>query len=725
MLAHFDLRRWSHFIRTPFYRFGADECIMLILAARSPHFSITEPIPMIALRDNFEDSSFAGQVRAMFGPEGLLGKARNFEFRAEQQRMAGAVAHALDEERHLVIEAGTGVGKSLAYLVPAVLHALEREKKAVISTHTINLQEQLIYKDIPIVKKLLPNEFEAALFKGRQNYLCPRRLERARMQSRELFTGPEQSALEQIYYWSLKTTDGSLSDLPREPEHNVWAQVCSEAHICTPKSCGPNSGCFYQAARQRVQAAQVVVLNHALFFVLLGAAAADQHVKQAAAAVDNNEDDAKEGYLFENDFVIFDEAHTVESVAARQIGIDVSQYGLRNALQRLYNPRTKKGLWTVLRHAEGVRLTSELLEDAEAFFQGLDKRSDFKRGGREWRVREPGVVEDTLGAGLEGLRGLIVETANRLDDEITKAEMNDLARRLGNAQDGVTTFLHQSEGNHVYWVERTGKTEQNLSLNAAPIDLSGILEKLLFRPDRSVIMTSATLSVGNSELGYFRERVGAMGEDIAAEQIGSPFDYKKQMKLFVATQMPESPRDPQYEAQLARWISHFVEQTKGRAFVLFTNYRLMQATSLRMRDFFEEKGWPLFVQGEGLSRRKMLESFKAGEGSVLFGTDSFWSGVDVPGEALSNVIITQLPFAPPDTPITEARCEFIRERGGDPFSEYSLPEAILKLRQGVGRLIRTRQDKGQVAILDSRVVRKPYGRAFLQALPKCPVEMVR
>jgi ATP-dependent DNA helicase DinG len=684
---------------------------------------------MIAVRDDFEENSFAGQVRAMFAKGGLLGKARNFEFRAEQQRMAGAVAKALDEERHLVIEAGTGVGKSLAYLAPAVLHALERQKKAVISTHTINLQEQLIYKDIPILQKLLPHEFEAALFKGRQNYLCPRRLDRARMQSGELFTGPEQSALEQIYQWSLKTIDGSLSDLPREPDHAVWAQVCSEAHVCSPKTCGPDSGCFYQSARRRVQAAQVVVLNHALFFVLLGAAAAEQGglraAKAAAVDVDNGEDDPKEGYLFEDDFVIFDEAHTVESVAARQIGIDVSQYGLRNTLQRLYNPRTKKGLWTVLRQPEGVRLTSELLDDADLFFQDVDKRLDFRRGGRECRVREPGLVRDTLGAGLEGLRGLIVETAARLDDEITKAEMNDMARRLGNAQEGIATFLEQGAGNHVYWVERTGKTEQNLSLSAAPVDLSGIMEKLLFRPGRSVIMTSATLSVGNSQMGYFRERIGAMGEDIEAEQIGSPFDYQKQMKLCIATQMPESPRDPNYESELARWIEHFVLQSKGRAFVLFTNYRLMQATALRMRGFFEKQGWPLFVQGEGLSRRRMLEAFKADLGSVLFGTDSFWSGVDVPGEALSNVIITQLPFSPPDTPITEARCELIKERGGDPFSEYSLPEAILKLRQGIGRLIRTKQDHGLAVILDSRVVRKPYGRAFLQALPKCPVEMVR
>ena len=680
---------------------------------------------MIALREQLDENSFPGRVRAMFGPTGLLGHARNFEHRPEQQRMAAVVAQALDEERHLVIEAGTGVGKSLAYLAPAVMHALEQKKKAVISTHTINLQEQLIYKDIPILQKLLPDEFEAALFKGRQNYLCPRRLQRARQQASELFTGPEQSTLEQIQYWSLKTKDGTLSDLPREPDPAVWSQVCSEAHICTPKTCGTDSGCFYQAARRQVQAAQVVVLNHALFFVLLGAAAAEHRAGEAAVDVENDAPDPAEGYLFEDDFVIFDEAHTVESVAAKQIGLNVSQYGLRRTLQRLYNPRTKKGLWTVMRHGEGVRLTGELLDDVEEFFRQVDARADFRRGGRECRLREPGVVEDTLGAGLGSLRLLAAEAAGKTNDEITKAELNDLARRLEASRAGVETFLDQSAGNHVYWVERTGKTEQNLSLNAAPVDLSGVMQSLLFRPGRTCIMTSATLSVGNAALTYFRERIGALGEDIAAEQIGSPFDYPKQMTLCIAAQMPETPRDPNYEPELARWIEHFVARSNGQAFVLFTNYRLMQAMTLRMKDRFEEHGWPLLVQGEGLSRKRMLEAFKAERGSVLFGADSFWSGVDVPGEALTNVIITQLPFAPPDTPITEARCELIKERGGDPFSEYSLPEAILKLRQGVGRLIRTRQDRGIVAILDSRVVRKPYGRAFLQALPKCPVEMVR
>src|SRR5215210_4732470 len=289
---------------------------------------------MIALRENL-GSDFVDRVRTIFGESGLLAKAKNFEYRREQQEMAVAVARVLEEEQHLVVEAGTGVGKSIAYLIPAILFALEQKKKAVISTHTINLQEQLLYKDIPILKKILPAEFEAALMKGRQNYVCPRRLQRAMEQAGELFTTSEQAELVRIAEWARRTTDGSLSDLAFEPEPKVWAQVCSEAHICTSKSCGFSNNCFYQQMRKRILEADVIVLNHTLLFMLLGGLA--------------EQEERESGYVFPNDFIIFDEAHTVEQVASRQIGISISQYGLRSTVQRLYNARTRKGLFTVTR----------------------------------------------------------------------------------------------------------------------------------------------------------------------------------------------------------------------------------------------------------------------------------------------------------------------------------------------------------------------------------------
>jgi ATP-dependent DNA helicase DinG len=660
---------------------------------------------MIALKDSLS-SDFVERVSAFFSENGPLSKAKNFEFRPQQQEMAAAVATALEEERHLVVEAGTGVGKSLAYLAPAILRAIEGHKKAIVSTHTINLQEQLLYKDIPILKKILPIEFEVALMKGRQNYLCPRRLERALQQANELFTGPEQNEVKRLAEWARTTRDGSLSDLSVDPDPKVWAQVCSEPHICTKKTCGRDMRCFYHNARKRFEAADLVVINHTLLFVLL-----DDPDEMA---------ERESGFMFPNDFLILDEAHTVENVASRQIGIRISQYGLRSTIQRLYNARTRKGLFTVMRDAEGVRLAAELVDDAEKFFAAVESKCDFKKG-REFRVRDADLVSDTITGRMTTLQNRIAEVVKRAEDEFLKAELLEYGRRIHEARTGIAAFLEQNRREHVYWVERTGKTAQFLTLNAAPIDVAPVLRQMIFRDNCSCIMTSATLSVGRKDLAYFRQRIGA--EEAEPALLGGPFDFQKQMKMFIVKKMPD-PRDAQYEEALEHWVAHFVEKTDGRAFVLFTSYRGMQQVADRMEQFFSQQKFNLLVQGGGAPRGKLLDQFKTTPRSVLFGTDSFWMGVDVPGEALSNVIITRLPFAVPDHPLIEAKLELIEERGGDPFTEYSLPEAVLKLRQGVGRLIRTKSDRGIIVILDNRIVTRPYGRAFLQALPKCPVEII-
>jgi ATP-dependent DNA helicase DinG len=426
------------------------------------------------------------------------------------------------------------------------------------------------------------------------------------------------------------------------------------------------------------------------------------------------------GFLFPNDFIIFDEAHTIEQVASRHIGIGVSQYRLKSAIQRLYNARTKKGLFTVTRDAEGVVLAAELVEDVDKFFTQLDERCDFRKG-REFRVRASDFAPDTITARLISLQSRISEVARKNDDELLKSELQEMGHRIRDARVGIATFLEQREERHVYWVEQTGKTARYLKLNASPVEVAPVLQRMLFRDNCSCVMTSATLAVGQPNLAYFRKRVG--GNDATALQLGSPFNFEKQMKVFIVRKMPD-PRDPTCDEALAHWIGHFVEQTAGRAFVLFTSYRGMQQIAARMEKFFAEKDMNLLIQGSGLPRGRLLEQFKSTPRSVLFGTDSFWMGVDVPGDALSNVIITRLPFAVPDHPLIEAKLELIAERGGDAFTEYSLPEAILKLRQGVGRLIRTRTDEGIVVILDNRIVTKPYGRSFLNALPKCPLKVI-
>ena len=401
--------------------------------------------------DEIEETLLSEQVLRIFEKKGVLASMQGFEQRPEQFQMAQAVAEALENGTHLVVEAGTGVGKSLAYLIPAVLYAVSSRRKAIICTHTINLQEQLLHKDLPLLQGILGIPFSAVLLKGRQNYLCPARLQRAMQHGNDLFAAETLPELEKLRLWSETTKDGTLSDLPQEPDPQLWAQVCSERSVCTPKTCGKDPRCFYQAVRRRAISADVLILNHTLFFTLL-----------------EDAKDSENGFLFSHDFVIFDEAHTIESIAARHFGINVSQYGVKQLLQRLYNPRTYKGIFQQLKATAAITATTELIQELDQFFEGIASICDFKQG-RECRIREKQcleLLESAKKAGLtERLSRLdtILETTAASAPDILKVELMDLATQLSQASEGMIAFLEQSARGYVYWIERTGTISAHVS----------------------------------------------------------------------------------------------------------------------------------------------------------------------------------------------------------------------------------------------------------------------
>lgn len=654
--------------------------------------------------DRVELTSFGSYVHKAFSPDGLFARASDFEYRPEQQQMAMAVAHAIETDSPLLVEAGTGVGKSLGYLLPALRHALTHERKAVISTHTINLQEQLINKDLPILQKAMNAEFSAALLKGRHNYLCLTRLKRAIEQADDLFSGHELDELKRIHEWSYKGQGGTLSEMPFFPSIKVWEMVRSEPHICTMKFCGPN--CPYQLARKRVLEADVVVLNHTLFFNLLAQA---------------EENDVREGFVFPGDFVILDEAHTIENIAARQLGVHLSESNLRYDLLRMFNPRTRKGLLRPYGDAGLLQQVADVQAACDVFFDNVREDLGLKERRRTIRLRDANWTENVINLPVAELVMSLKKLSDEVENEMSKSELQDMAVRMQSVRESAVHLLELSDGNSVYWAEPSGQGGANTILTSAPVEVGEILRDKLFGAGRGLVLTSATLGTGEEGMGYFAGRVGA--DQVPNIRIGSPFDYKEQMRLVVARSMPE-PDEPEYAEELAKWVGRYLKESQGRAFVLFTSYKLMQDTARRVSPACEEKGWRVFVQGSGLPRHSMLQAFREDVNSVLFGTDSFWTGVDVPGEALSNVIVTRLPFEVPDHPLVESRYERIEERGGNPFMEYSLPEAVLKLRQGVGRLIRTKNDRGMVVILDSRLARKRYGARFLRALPDAAIEYV-
>ena len=688
-------------------------------------------------------------TKAIFGPEGLLAqKFSAYEYRPEQVAMFEGICQAIDQNRHLVVEAGTGIGKTFAYLIPAIYQSLSTKKPVIVSTNTINLQEQIAYKDIPFLQTVLPDKFTVVLAKGRSNYICQRRLAKALDHQTEMFElHSEKEELSRIYAAAVNQGrhtrlrqgsggqekhrwDGSLSTFDWVPSGGVWDKICAESDNCAGKKCGYYGICFYQKARSQLWLANIVVVNHPLLVI------------DAVMRYEN------EVNLLPNyEVVVIDEAHRLESVAQKHLGMDVSNYQVSYLLSSLWNPKKQSGFLQFVPHKIGKAqecktLVEESHEAALNFFDDVLYWHNHK-APENGRVKHKDFVANTLSPVLVKLHFSLKELKSALSkkktpperpsgragktNEIDIIELDAFIKRTLIFAEAVESFISQSgsgeKSKSVYWVElsKQKRAQPRVTLQGAPLKVNTLIKEILLPESvKSAIFTSATLSTSKKDgLSYIKETLGI--ENSSDIILDSPFNYAKQVKVYITSTTPDPNKKDEFEPVASEKIMKYLEMSRGRAFVLFTSYDLMHRVHDRIYPLLMAQGIPLYMQGKDMPRHQMLEEFRANIGSVILGADSFWQGVDVPGQALENIIITKLPFPVPGEPLIEARMEEMERNGVDSFKNYFLPEAILKLRQGFGRLIRTKTDKGIIVILDNRIVTKNYGKLFLQALPKCPV----
>ncbi|MDQ1560396.1 MAG: ATP-dependent helicase DinG [Pyrinomonadaceae bacterium] len=612
--------------------------------------------------------------------------------------MAEAVLRAFEERRHLLVEAGTGTGKTLAYLVPAIAAATARGERVIISTGTKNLQEQLMEKDIPFLQRVLPKKFTAAYMKGRNNYACLQRIKRA--ESAPILDGLDDvDHFEEVRHWARDSQTGDRAELIQLPENlSFWRHIDARSEICLGQKCPDYDPCFITRMRQRAQDADIVIVNHHLFFADLALRGGEYGQ-----------------VLPDYGAVIFDEAHAIEDVAAEYFGHQVSNYQVEDLLRDLQLvPVTDSDA-----NKELTRAGGRVARFSERFWQGFQEtRGEEGRApvlpGTFARKNARGEIEATaLGDSYLSLDGALNRMETTLDAlREQPPEVENLVRRIREVRFGLEFIVAGDDKRYVYWMERRGR---GLFLRASPIDVSTLLQDKLFERVETVVMTSATLaSAGN--FTFARERLG-LNDDKTDELVApSSYDYQNQSVLYLPPRMPV-PSSPQWAEAAAAEVLRILEVTRGRAFVLSTSLSGMRSLYERVAP---QVDFPCLMQGTA-SKTGLLDKFRTTPNAVLFATSSFWQGVDVRGDALSCVIIDKLPFAVPSDPIVAARQRFIEDAGGSSFYEYSVPQAIISLKQGLGRLIRSATDRGVLSVLDPRLRTQAYGRQFIKSLPPCRV----
>ncbi len=635
-------------------------------------------------------------MEEIFGKGGLIAKHhKDYEHRAGQIKMAEAVLNAFEEKKHLIVEAGTGTGKTLAYLVPAVAASLATNKRVIISTGTKNLQEQLMEKDIPFLQKIMPKKFTAAYMKGRSNYACLYKIKKA--ESQPILEGlDEMDYFDEVRQWSRETETGDRAELTSLPENiSFWTRINAKSESCIGQQCPDFEACFITKMRQRAEDADIVIVNHHLFFADLNVRG-NQYGK----------------VLPDYGAVIFDEAHLIEDIAADYFGFQVSSF----QIDELVRDADSLPITDAMATRDLTKIGAKIIGLADQFWirftQAREKDGRFplvpnafaqKTSNGDIQATPLGEAYFALDSALERLEKAVDVFAEQLP------EAESLLKRARQTRFDLDFVCSQSEKNYVYWLEKRGR---GMFLRASPIDVSALLQEKLFEKTETVVLTSATLST-NGKFNFIKDRLGLGGEKTATLLAPSSFDYEKQSIIYIPKAMPD-PRAPEYTQHAANEIIKLLGITHGRAFVLSTsNYgmnALYELVSMRVN-------YPCFVQGS-MSKTGLLEKFRKTPNAVLFATSSFWQGVDVRGEQLSCVIIDKLPFAVPSDPIVAARTRFIDENGGKSFFDYSVPQAVITLKQGIGRLIRSKTDKGVIALLDTRLRTKSYGRDFLNSLPR-------